>query len=278
MTDDPRRQKPVAIEWDGMTGRLIIDDEFWGAIEWSDKRKAFCIEDAEGQCLRHKASIRGQAAAKDEAIALAQAMILDGRMPSPEEAKRQHKEQVRIERERRAKQPAEIRRRELREERDRLWNAELVAESEGEDAEEETPLYELVIDTLDLSNQELWKSNSFAVLRARMITTIRAAIARLEYELHRYQSSRAEAPETERRLARARELLAQLGPDDGNPLTKEDIEAAYKEASKRSYRKDVRSIVFDMTRYGDDPRFKGLAGDKTLWNAVKRLLEAEKAK
>jgi hypothetical protein len=196
---DPRRQKPVTITWDGMTGELTIDGESWGAIEWSPKREAWCIEDAEGECLRHKASIHGQAAAKDDAIALAQAMIRDGRMPSPEEAKRQHNERKQRERERRAKQPSEIRRREERDERDRLWGAEATAECEERDAEDETPLYELVIDTLDLTNQELWKSNSFAVLRARLITTTRAAIARLEYELHQTRGKNAE---TEKRLAR----------------------------------------------------------------------------
>jgi hypothetical protein len=104
---DPRRSKPITILWDGTIGRLFIDDESWGAIEWSDRRQAWCIEDAEGRCLRHKGSIRGQATVKDAAIALAEAMIRDGRMPSPEQAKQEH-------RERRAKQartrPVSIRR------------------------------------------------------------------------------------------------------------------------------------------------------------------------
>jgi hypothetical protein len=123
LSNDPRREKPISIRWDGMIGQLTIDGESWGAIEWSPKRGGFCIEDAEGRCLRHKASIRGQAVAKADAIALARAMIRDGRMPSPEEAKRQYDERRQRERKRRAKQPSEIRRREQREERDRLRQA-----------------------------------------------------------------------------------------------------------------------------------------------------------
>jgi hypothetical protein len=67
-----------------------------------------------------------------------------------------------------------------------------------------------------------------------------------------------------------------LIPDDGNPVTLEEIKAAYKLARKGGH-KDVRGIVWEITRYSDDPRFKGLAGDKTLWNTIKQLLEAERA-
>src|SRR5262245_13595398 len=116
MTPD-RRQRPVTIEWtrNGLIGRLLMDGENWGAVEWSEKRKAWCIEDAEGRCLSHHSHIHGQAIAKDEAITLAQAMIQDGRMPSPED----REDRLQRDRERRAKYPSEIRRREQREERDR---------------------------------------------------------------------------------------------------------------------------------------------------------------
>ena len=30
---DPRRHRPMTITWDGMIGRLWIDDEFWGAVD-----------------------------------------------------------------------------------------------------------------------------------------------------------------------------------------------------------------------------------------------------
>jgi hypothetical protein len=89
--NDPRRQRPIAIKWvcGGKIGRLMIDREFWGAVEWSPKRNAWCVEDAEGRGLTHEAHIHGQGAAKPNAIALAQTMIRDGRLPSPEEARRQ---------------------------------------------------------------------------------------------------------------------------------------------------------------------------------------------
>ena len=89
-SNDPRRHRPITIKWlrGGLIGQLLVGTEFWGAIEWSKKRNAWCIEDAEGRCLAHEASIHGQAAARDAAIKLAQAIIRDGRMPSPEEAKR----------------------------------------------------------------------------------------------------------------------------------------------------------------------------------------------
>ena len=90
MTADSR-QSPIAIAWtdDGLIGRLTIDGELWAAVEWSEKRQRWCIEDAEGQCLRHTASIRGAAESKEAAVALAEAMIRDGRMPTPKEAKSQ---------------------------------------------------------------------------------------------------------------------------------------------------------------------------------------------
>lgn len=204
-TSDPRRQKPVVIKWHGLIGQLTIDGKPWGAIEWSEKRGAWCIEDAEGQCLRHKESIRGQAAAKEAAIELAQAMILDGRMPSPEEALRQRKEHRKTERERRARQPAEIARRQKRDERDLLWDIEREAERRDERA---PPLYEVIAQTLDFTEPELWRSNSFAALRARLIVSVRHAIAKLEKEVVVYGWR-----EKNTRLARAREILRLLDPD-----------------------------------------------------------------
>jgi hypothetical protein len=85
--DDPRRQKPVTLSWrSDEVCRMYIDEELWGAVEWSEKRQAWCIED-EGRCLSHKSHVHGSAVAKNEAVALAQAMIADGRMPTPEQAK-----------------------------------------------------------------------------------------------------------------------------------------------------------------------------------------------
>lgn len=92
---DPRRQGRVRVVFqeDQKTGTLLVGGETWGAVEWSEKRGVWCIEDAEGQCLRHASSIHGQAAAKDEAVALAERMVRDGTLPTPEDAYvlRQHR-------------------------------------------------------------------------------------------------------------------------------------------------------------------------------------------
>jgi hypothetical protein len=58
-------------------------------VEWSEKRKQWCIEDCEGRCLAHAASIRGQAASKEAAVSVTEAMIRDGRMPTLQEARAQ---------------------------------------------------------------------------------------------------------------------------------------------------------------------------------------------
>src|SRR5262245_4155628 len=66
-----RRAKPIKITWsdDGARiGRITVGDEYWGAVEWSERRQAWCIEDAEGRCLAHASSIHGRAPTKDEAV------------------------------------------------------------------------------------------------------------------------------------------------------------------------------------------------------------------
>jgi hypothetical protein len=211
MTGDPRRQKPIKIHWDGIAGHLTIgyltiDDESWGAVEWSPKRKAWCIQDAEGRCLSHHSHIHGEDKDKAGAIALAEAMVRDGRMPSPEDARSARKARLQRDRERRAKQPAEIRKRAERDETERLFREHCETENADGDAE---PLYEAIADTLDFNDPELWKSNSFARLRLRLIVNVRAAIADFEYSLRRPWRD----PETVERLARAREILALLRPD-----------------------------------------------------------------
>jgi hypothetical protein len=85
--EDPRRQQPVTVEWHGRCADLLIDGRLWSEVEWSEKRQAWCIQDAEGHCLRHVASIHATTQHKEEAIALAEAMIRDGRLPTPEQAR-----------------------------------------------------------------------------------------------------------------------------------------------------------------------------------------------
>jgi hypothetical protein len=69
--------------------QLTIAGERWAAVEWSPSRRAWCIEDAAGHCLAHCEHIHGENIDQRTALALAKAMIRDGRMPTPEEAQRQ---------------------------------------------------------------------------------------------------------------------------------------------------------------------------------------------
>jgi hypothetical protein len=213
-----RRQQPIKIEWIGLIGRLLVDGESWGAVEWSEKRQAWCIEDAEGRCLSHHAHVHGEHKDKAGAVALAEAMIRDGRMPTPEQATEARKERLKLDRERRAKQPSEIKRRQAKAERDRLQRASWDADQEERDAEESEPLYELVVDTFDLADPELWKSNSFARLRERLIVNVRAAIAELESNEERLRRWwREDGIDFDARLNRAREILKIL--TEGRHLT-----------------------------------------------------------
>jgi hypothetical protein len=242
MTDDPRRAGSVVVSFwgDGLKGTLLVGDEAWGAVEWSEKRAVWCIEDAEGKCLRHTSSIRGQAASKEEAVARAEQMVRDGTMPAPEEARRLHREHLKREREKRAKQPAQVRRAQALEEEDRLYEAHSRAERGQRIA---TPYYELFDEAFDLADPDLWKSNSFAMLRPRLLTEVRAAVASLEHSIAHSRNRHGTArwgqrrprkselkpwqpnPEDERKLARARRILALLddeprenGRGDRSPL------------------------------------------------------------
>jgi hypothetical protein len=225
---DLRRQKSINAEpsfGNDDCIRLTIDGELWAAVEWSKKRQAWCIEDAEGRCLSHVSHIRGQASSKDEAVALAETMIRDGRMPSPEDAKEQRR--ARLEKQR--NRPSAVRQREQREqhrkEESRLFWTEW--EARAHDAAE-PPLYEVIADAFDLTDPELWKRNSFAMLRSRLIVSLNKEIAKLElleaHERHRppkwsrqperkqrlLQWRKAEQEKIERKLARAQEILRLL--------------------------------------------------------------------
>jgi hypothetical protein len=212
---DPRRQGRVTVVFRGKKdpiGTLVVAGETWGAVEWSEKHGVWCIEDAEGKCLRHASSIHGKAATKEEAVALAEQMVRDGTLPTPEEAARLRREVAQREREKRAKRPSEIRRAEERAEGVRL----LRAMSDAHWAERSaTPFYEIFAEAFDLADPNLWKSNSFAMVRPRLLIEVRAAIADLECEIHRRSPhAKYRKPlEAESKLARAREILALL--DDG---------------------------------------------------------------
>lgn len=78
------------------TYHLTINGRMWSEVEWSPSRKAWCVQDAAGHCLTHVEHIVGQDRDAQTAIRLAKRMILDGRMPTPEQAH----EQLEAERER----------------------------------------------------------------------------------------------------------------------------------------------------------------------------------
>src|SRR5262249_56405926 len=75
------------------TYHLTINGEMWSEVEWSKSRQAWCIQDAAGRCLTHVEHIVGQDRDVQTAIRLAKRMIVDGRMPAPEDAHQQLKEQ-----------------------------------------------------------------------------------------------------------------------------------------------------------------------------------------
>jgi hypothetical protein len=73
------------------TYHLTIDGQLWSEVEWSPSRRAWCVQDAAGRCLTHVESIAGQDRDVQTALRLARRMILDGRMPTPEEAEAQRR-------------------------------------------------------------------------------------------------------------------------------------------------------------------------------------------
>jgi hypothetical protein len=68
---------------------LSIGGRLWSEVEWSHSRQAWCIQDAAGHCLTHVEHIVGHDRDAQAAIRLAKRMIVDGRMPTPEEAEAQ---------------------------------------------------------------------------------------------------------------------------------------------------------------------------------------------
>jgi hypothetical protein len=68
---------------------LEIGGRMWSEVEWSRSRKMWCVQDAAGHCLVHCEHIVGQDRDVQTAIRLAKKMIIDGSMPSPEDARAQ---------------------------------------------------------------------------------------------------------------------------------------------------------------------------------------------
>jgi hypothetical protein len=90
MSTDRRRFYPIEVRQRGANLYVLtIDGAVWCEIEWSASRRAWCIQDAAGHCLTHVEHIHATVADPQEAVRLARRMILDGRMPTPEEAAQQ---------------------------------------------------------------------------------------------------------------------------------------------------------------------------------------------
>jgi hypothetical protein len=163
-TDDPRRQLPIEIMWSaGLVGRITVGGEYWGEVEWSERRQAWCIEDVTGACLTHASGIHGKAASKEGAVALAREMIIDGRMPSPEqahEAWRAGEPERERQREKRRQQPAAIRRREAARARHEAAKTAWMAQFRAEQLDRaQPPLEEVLAEVFDFTDPELWKSS-----------------------------------------------------------------------------------------------------------------------
>ena len=76
---------------------LEINGRLWAEVEWSAERRRWCIQDAAGHCLTHVEHIVGQDKDPQTAIRLAKKMIVDGRMPTPEEAYAEAYAQLQVE-------------------------------------------------------------------------------------------------------------------------------------------------------------------------------------
>jgi hypothetical protein len=92
MTDkDPRRWGVIETRFrpgPPQIYQLTIGGQLWAVVEWSPSRRTWCIEDAAGHCLAHCEHVHGEHIDQPTALALAKAMIRDGRVPTPEEAER----------------------------------------------------------------------------------------------------------------------------------------------------------------------------------------------
>jgi hypothetical protein len=100
MTVDRRRYGVIEVHRiNAETYHLTIGGRLWSEVEWSPSRRAWCVQDAAGQCLTHVEHIVGQDRDPAAAIRLAKRMIVDGSMPTPEEALAQlraEREQARL--------------------------------------------------------------------------------------------------------------------------------------------------------------------------------------
>ena len=87
---DRRRYGVIEVRSQGSNCyHLTINGELWSEVEWSRSRRAWCVQDAAGRCLTHVEHIIGQDRDLQAALRMAKRMIVDGRMPTPEQARQQ---------------------------------------------------------------------------------------------------------------------------------------------------------------------------------------------
>jgi hypothetical protein len=111
-------------------------------------------------------------------------MIRDGRMPSPEQAWAIRIASASERCEKRERQPAQIRKREEQRRAQEARTAAYMALWEAEKQDKaQPPLEEALADAFDFTDPELRKSNSWAILRPRLIVHQSAVVARLESRL-----------------------------------------------------------------------------------------------
>ena len=97
-TPDRRRYGVIEVEFlhlgDTAAYNLNLGGQTWACVEWSASRRAWCVQDAGGECLAHCDAIHGEHIDAATAVQLAKAMIRDGRMPTPEDAAQRLQERL----------------------------------------------------------------------------------------------------------------------------------------------------------------------------------------
>jgi hypothetical protein len=209
MSSDPRRAHVITTRIRGVADKrrayLTIDGVRWALVEWGGPGR-WCIEDDQGRCLTHAEDTRGTAPTLADAIALAAAMIRDGRMPSPEEAKQLAKE-----------------RGEKQDQQRDAW-------------QHPERLYEPLADALELwgaRDPDFTRSNSYQRLRDELIAIAVGAVGHFEQvrdsalrALHHIEArtrdhwygedaegARAQIADAEEHLERARQIICAHDPD-----------------------------------------------------------------
>ena len=222
---------------DKRRAELLIDGQRWAIIEWGGPGR-WCIEDDQGRCLTHAEDTHGTAPTLADAIKLAEAMIRDGRMPSPEQAK-----QLAVERQEKQRQKRDA------------W-------------EHPERLYEPLADALELwieRDPDFTRSNSYRRLHDELIAIVEGAIGHFEQvrdsalrALHHIEArtrdhwygkdaegARAQHAYAEEHLERARQIIRAHDPDRAAAMPASDTisaEQVIEEARATRTARDTRRL------------------------------------